>query len=466
MTAPQASAAPPPGTLGFCGRLKKALVGDPHARFVYVNNFEVERVWGRGEPALPGTGLSFSAATVNRIEEVGLPLAEPGDVVVLKEPPDPAFAAYLKGVGLFDGEVLAIDRNNPGRTVTEDALDSPRLLAALRALNDGRTYLAPLGVSALEERLADAAGLPLAGPAASVFRDVNGKIFSRELVDAAGLTPVPGSVCRTVDELAAALRSHLGPAGAPAVVVKESLGVSGRGLVVLDSRERADRLLRMVARAAPDGRVAVVVERWIEKRMDLNYQFLMDRDGRFAFETVKTALTRNGVHRGHLFPPALGAPELAQLENAAAVLSKALYAAGYHGLVGVDAILGADGTLYPCLEINARFNMATYQNRFAERLIPDGVSALATSFELRPERAYDFEEVAEALGAVPLISAEPTGAAGRGLLVTGFATLNATVLAEGRPYGRLYGVLLGANEPDVLALHARAQAALEEMTVR
>ncbi len=65
-------------------RLKSALTGDPAARFVYVNNFEVERCWGQGEPRLPGTGLSFSAATVNRIEEVGVLLADEDDAVVLK----------------------------------------------------------------------------------------------------------------------------------------------------------------------------------------------------------------------------------------------------------------------------------------------------------------------------------------------------------------------------------------------
>ena len=200
---------------GFTARLKSALVGDPTARFVYVNNFEVERVWGRGEPSLPGAGLSFSSATVNRIEEVGVLLADEHDAVVLKEAVDPGYAAYLAGLGAADGLHLTVDRNVPDRSVTLDALDSPRLLAALRALADGRTYLMPLGISPDEERLAEAAGLPLAGPSAAVCKEVNGKIFSRELVDAAGLTAVPGAECRTVDELAAGARRPPGPRGLP-----------------------------------------------------------------------------------------------------------------------------------------------------------------------------------------------------------------------------------------------------------
>ena len=60
----------------FTARLKTALVDDPTARFVYLNNFEVERNWGQDEPGLPGAGLSFSAAMVNRMEEVGVLLAD------------------------------------------------------------------------------------------------------------------------------------------------------------------------------------------------------------------------------------------------------------------------------------------------------------------------------------------------------------------------------------------------------
>ena len=445
---------------GFTARLKTALVGDAAARFVYVNNFEVERVWGQGEPRLPGAGLSFSSATVNRIEEVGVLLADEHDVVLLKDEVDAGYAAYLDGLGLAGGRRLTVDANDPERSITEDALASPRLLAELAALADGRTYLMPLGVSPQEELLATAAGLPLAGASAEICKAVNGKIFSRELVDAAGLTPVPGSVCRTLDELREALALHL-TAGSK-VVVKESLGVSGRGMVVLDDPRRGEQLLRMLARrAGPDRRVSVVVERWIDKRCDLNYQFIVGRDGGVWFETVKTALAENGVHRGHLFPPALSPDQIAQLESAAEVIGKALAAEGYLGLVGVDAIVGADETIYPCLEINARFNMATYQNRVAERHIPAGRYALATTFDLKPGRTHGFDELRAALGELLFDGRGP-----RGVLINNFATLNASLLAGREGYGRLYAICVGADERDVRELRQQTEDLLTEMVAK
>ena len=448
---------PAPRPAPFTRRLKTALVGNPDARFVYLNNFEVERAWAEGSPRLPGAGLAFSAATVNRIEEVGVLLADEADAVVLKAPVDAGYRAYLDTLGAAAGRELVVDYNEPARSVTADALASPRLRAELAGLADGATYLMPLGVSRDEELLAAAVGLPLAGPDAEVCRRVNGKIFSRELVDASDLTPVPGYTCRTWNELRDALDACLS-GGGQRVVVKESLGVSGRGMVVLDDARRARRLLEMLARKGTDQPVSVVVERWVEKRCDLNYQFVVGRDGTVGFETVKTVLTRNGVHRGHLFPPPLRPGQLRLLESAADVIGKALAAEGYFGLVGVDAILGADDTLYPCLEINARFNMATYQNRIAERLIRAGSTTLATVFDLRVRRAHRFEEVRAALGDLMFGAYAP-----RGVLVNNFSTLNAAVVPGREAHGRIYALCVGDDVDEVELMRTKAEEALNVM---
>jgi pimeloyl-ACP methyl ester carboxylesterase len=448
---------------GFTARLKAALVGDPGARFVYLNNFEVEREWGRNEPGLPGTGLSFSSATVNRMEEVGVLLADDLDVVVLKAPVDAAYAAYLHSLGTMAGRRLIVDHNEPKRSVTADALASPRLLAELSALADGRTYLMPLGISPDEERLADAVGIPLAGPSAATCKRVNGKIFSREIVDVSGLTPVPGIACRTLEELKAALDAYLTDDRGTRVVVKESLGVSGRGMVLLNSPRQGAHLVRMLARRGADSAVPVVVERWIDKECDLNYQFIVGRDGQVLFQTVKTALTENGVHRGHLFPPALRLDQAGQLNAAADVIGNALAREGYYGLVGVDAMLGVDGTLYPCLEINARFNMATYQNRIAERLIRPGQYALATVFNLRLTRAHSFDEVCSALGGLLFRGWPADGSGPPSVLINNFATLNAAVVGGRDSCGRIYGICVGDSAEDVKDVRTAAQAALTGM---
>ena len=441
--------------MNFVERLKKDLTGDEHARFVFVNNFEVERSWAVGEPKLPGAGIAFAGATVNRMEEMGALLADTGDVVVLKAAMDTEFSAYLGRLGAAAGTMLSAENSRPELMVTEDALNSPLLLEELRKLADGRTYLMPLGISAAEEELAKETGLPLAGTTAQTCKAVNGKIFSRQLVETIGIREVPGRVVRTVGELRPVLTELLAKGGR--VVVKESLGVSGRGMVVVADEKAAGRLLRLIERRGLDAPANLVVETWIEHAQDLNYQFVVSRTGNVRFETVKAAVLKDGVHQGHRFPVELPPVAAAELQDAVQKIGKALHAEGFFGLVGVDAMLATDGTLYPCLEINARFNMSTYQSRIAERFIPDGAHAIAANFGLRPSRVHTFAEVAEALGELLLDEGRGTG-----VLINNFATLNAAA-TDGNFHGRLYAICVADSAEAALELRQEAEARLQRM---
>ena len=441
--------------MNFVARLKQDLTGDPSARFVFVNNFEVERSWAVGEPKLPGAGISFAGATVNRMEEMGALLAGEGDVVVLKAEMDADFVAYLDRLGAAAGTTLSAENNDPARMVTEDALVSPKLLDDLRTLADGRTYLMPLGISAAEEELSKETGLPLAGTTAQICKAVNGKIFSRRLVADHGLRDVPGQIVETVCELREALTSQLARGGR--VVVKESLGVSGRGMVVVEDERGASRLLRLIERRGLEARANLVVESWIEHAQDLNYQFVVSRTGDVRFETVKAAVLENNVHKGHRFPVELPEAAMAELLDATEKIGKALYAEGFYGMVGVDAMLGADGTLYPCLEINARFNMSTYQSRIAERFIPEGKHAIAATIGLTLTRAHTFDEVRNALGDLFF---EGTGS---GVLVNNFATLNAAAPEDGSFHGRLYAICIADTPAEALRIRTEADTRLQEM---
>jgi hypothetical protein len=329
--------------LTFSQRLKRALVDDTTARFVYLSNFEVEREWAKGEPRLPGADVNFTAATVNRMEEMGVFLADDGDVVLLKEPPDPAYRSYLSEFGITSGQVLSPEESEPARLVTDDILASPGLLDRLRGLADGRTYLVPLGVSENVELLARQTGLPLATPSASVYKAVNSKVFGRALVDRVGLMSVPGASCTLVDQVVDAVERFLRPA--KRVVVKEALGVSGRGMAVLDDPARAARFLRLMARKTTE--VDVVVEEWIDKVEDLNYQFVIDRDGSVEFETVKAAVVEAGVHRGHRFPGCLPEKTLTELHRAADVIGGELFEYGFDFVTGAGVL--ALGHNHPAL---------------------------------------------------------------------------------------------------------------------
>ncbi|MEO3891256.1 ATP-grasp domain-containing protein [Nonomuraea sp. B5E05] len=425
--------------LMFLQRVKAALTGSPDTPLAFVGNFEVENQWAVGEKGLPRPGFSAGAAVVNRMDEFTLLLAGPHDHVILKEAPDEDYVAHLAELGVDLPRIHTVARNDPGRTVTLDALDDPGLVEKLSALEGVR--LAPHGTSILEERLSTATGLPLVTPRADVCKVVNSKIYSRRAADDAGLRQVAGRTAETMAELEAALDEALPLLDqGRSLVIKDAFGVSGKGIVVVEDRQRLERLHAMIRRRAAksgDDTVALVIEEWVAKSADLNYQFTVSPDANAHFDFVKEAITENGVHKGHRIPATITAAQMAELEESSQRLAKILARDGFYGVVGVDAMVDTSGRLYPVVEINARHNMSTYQLPLQERFMAPGQVALARQYPLRLSERLPYRVLRRKLAGLLL-----EGPGGAGLLVNNFATVNAAARESSSFDGRLYGLLI------------------------
>ncbi|MEK8227044.1 hypothetical protein NKG05_14660 [Oerskovia sp. M15] len=268
----------------FVHRVKEALTGDATTPLVFLGNFEVEDEWAHGEIGLPSVrGASASSAVVNRMDEFALLLAGKDDHVVLKSAPDPGYLAYLDSLGLDLPQVLVTDVDDPLRTVTRDALDSPRLQARLREVAADGARLLAHGTSTAEEELCAATGLASALPDAATTKTVNSKVYSRELCAELGIRQARGGP---------AARSTTSPEPSPrrrrpSPPVGPSGSRTRTGCRAGDPRRRRraplEQLLRMVVRRAErsgDERISVVIEEWADKATDLNYHFTVALDGR------------------------------------------------------------------------------------------------------------------------------------------------------------------------------------------
>jgi len=432
-------------------RLREVVAGDPDTPLVFAGNFEVENEWAAGQARLPTLSSPHGVAIVNRMDEFALLLGSARDRVLLKAEPDPDHLDHLAGLGFDLPPVHIVSGAVQERSVTADALADPATLRLLRAEAGRGAMLYPHGTSPVEEMLADRSSIPLAGPSAEICRTVNSKVLSRRLADRCDLRQPAGFACSSLDAFADAVERACAWLAEGPVVVKEAYGVSGKGLAVVDSAQRLRRILRMVAAQAARGlRVDFTVERWVPKASDLNYQVSVDRAGGTSLDVVKTALTEGGVHRGHRMPVTLGGRHLEQLEHAADVIGRELFALGYTGVVGVDALVEEDGSLDPVIEINARNNMATYQLALQERLVPEGRVALARHYGFTMGAPIPFREVRRRLGDLLL-----TVPGGRGAVVNNLATVNAAFATpwggQQRP-GRLYTVLVAGSEEQLRTL--------------
>jgi hypothetical protein len=432
-------------------RLKTALVGGPAARFVYLGNFEVERHWASGQVGLPG--LTASTAVVNRMDELALLLGQPDDIVMLKAPPDDGFLDYLRALGLTLPHVVAGQRRDPSSSVTEDALADDAMVRRVASLAGFHAYLLPHGVSPLEVELADRCGLRLAAAPADVCKSVNSKVYSRRLATQLGVRQPHGWACEFVDEFTEAIEGARGLiAQGHRVGVKDAFGVSGKGIIVVNDARRLDQLHRMVtaaARKSGTDRVGLVVEQWVDKRADLAYHFTVDRDAGVHFDHVGEAIIAGGVHQGNRLPARLTAPQLDEVVGTAEAVGAALAKDGYHGAVGVDAMLDPGGGLYPLVEINARNTMLTYRSALRERLVGPDMLTLARQYPVRAGRVISFAELRGQLDG--LLVARPGN---EGVVINAFATVNAD------PHGRIYTLVNASTSERLEALDAAVSARL------
>ena len=245
------------------------------------------------------------------MDEFALLLAGSGDHVVLKATPDPDYLSHLDELGFALPQLLVPSRirtreqhRHPGR-----AADDRPLLA--RAGQDRCARRRGLRRTACQR----AGGASWPNGPGSRWPPRRRPCARRSTArSTAGASPTSWACGRpaagpaaTLDELDAAVE-----AGARAARRRPP----GRGQGRLrrlrqghrGGRGRTPRWTGCTAWSAPgarrpgDDRVALVVEEWVAKRADLNYQFTVGRDGQVHFDFVKEALTEGGVHMGHRIP--------------------------------------------------------------------------------------------------------------------------------------------------------------------
>ena len=416
------------------------------ARFLWLSNFEAERFWApAGAVQLPKISQGDDVAVVNRLEEMSLFLAEYPDTLILREPSDEGFLGYLAGLGFRPPRILnvkAADRQTP---ISAAVLADEELCAHIsRLAREDNLYLLPFGKTRLEEEIAAKTGVKTLGPPARVVAYVNSKIYSRKLSTELGLKTIPGCECESPEDLEEGFR------GLKAIldegrklVLKEAMGVSGKGLVVIDSEAKFQQLTTLLKRRAKPGtRYYFVLEVWIDKERDINYQIFISASGEVRLLAIKEIVTQNGVHLGHRFPPALSDAQTACYEQAAQAIGRRLFADGFTGIAGLDSIIGREGEVYPALEINARFNMSTYQLGL-EHLIGPTAKVIAKYYPLVLAEPVSFVRVRDCIGD-KLFGATGDGA---GVLIQNFATVNVNArTADGGTFkGRLYALVVGES---------------------
>ena len=318
-------------------------------------------------------------------------LAAQDDAVLVQRAPSTVHLQRLRDAGLVLPEIIAY------------AGDLTRHPARHRTLGDlepwgwgpaTARFLAPLGAPAW-----DPARARLAGKAFGV--QVLRRLSERLREDWLAPDWTAGQVCTSAEAVQAHL-DHLRAEGLADVVLKAEYGAAGRGAVrLLGGAPLGTAEARWLARTlAQQG--CVVVEPWLDRRLDLSLHFDGRGDGRLRFAGLTRFFTdARGQYAGHWLgrlsddlPPEVIAllygegrdpRRLGRLSDAVGAVLSACLGAGWRGPVGVDVLVYAcprDGRLRlkPVVEVNPRWSMGRLALAL-QKHVPAGVPAV---FRLLP----------------------------------------------------------------------------------
>ncbi|NSW92017.1 MAG: ATP-grasp domain-containing protein [Firmicutes bacterium] len=347
--------------------------GSINTKHVWWLNIGAESVWGENHPhVLPQVTYKGNTRTVNRTEQLCLLLASEGDIVIQREKPSDVLLDHLQGIGFGEPEIYVPESygsENGQCSISELILRDEKLLEKLKNLNSkgsiNEVELAPYAITRFEEEISLRSGCKLIGAAEGITAWVNNKTNARILAEELGLPVTEGYICHTVEEAKAAVDSLKNNPCVNRIVVKEAYGASGKGMFIVDSEKDYQLLMVILGKNKnKDKRTDLIVERWHDTLIDLNYQIYIHKSGRLCYIPPKRQINKGSVYIGSEFPLADGLTDSQRnyYEECAIKIGRKLWEKGYYGFASIDSIItgAGEGVIIPIVEINGRFSLSTY----------------------------------------------------------------------------------------------------------
>lgn len=356
---------------------------------------EAERHWHNpNPPSILGPIVSprHEREITAAMDELALLVSRRIDLVILRRKPDQAFIDYLKSYGLGQGTVYCIEAEDPRKDLSYLILNDKTVMRAISAKKNecGQTGFMFFGATSNGDDLVRRTGVDSVSASSGVTELVNDKCYSSSMD--VPLNKVPSFVVHSSDDLVRCAKKMLGLAhkdGNGWILLKEPMGVSGRGIKIIKTEDELSLYTNYLKRRGLND-MNLVVEMYVDKRTDINYQFFVDDLGGIDYYSYKDAILSGQKHIGHYSTGKRDAWLDAMLSDASEKIGRDLSERGYYGVVGVDAIAAKSGQIFPLLEINARLNNSSFQWAL-DQVLASSYHLLTGQVILQISRKCEFE---------------------------------------------------------------------------
>lgn len=324
---------------------------------VWLFNIGTEKYWGDIVYSVTDKNENI---IVNHIEEMNLLISRKQDYVILRRQPCNCFLESLMEFGCEIPNILCPSSENEEKSISELVLEDVDLMKKLKKISNSNTlYFVPYGVSYLEEEIANRCGMKLIGASHSISKMINNKIYCRNVAEELSYNLSEGYICKTRDEVQKAYEKLTEKYNK--IIIKQPTGASGRGLWIIDNDEKKSIVFNIISRVLKkNSESSFIVEGWVEKKSDLNYQIYVTEGGNVDVFSIKEQLVDETVYVGSFMPPRISNEIKNQYLRFGKEIGKYLYDKGFNGVLGIDSVIAEDNRIIPIIEINARFTLSTY----------------------------------------------------------------------------------------------------------
>lgn len=328
---------------------------------LFISEFESEkRLRSSSSFSLPSLSLfkKRNDLLLHGMDGLTISMAEKGDILVTRIPLKDVYLHWWKETFCEVGNI------SPNSSPSDDNETSIyHLLQKDEATHEilKNSIIRNYAVTKEYYDMCNSIGLAVTEPDLAIVTMLNRKSWSNELRNRLGYAP-RGITVSSVEAFDACIHKMLDTYGN--VLVKDSMGVSGRGILPVDSHKAAERLSLHFRKQKEEGKQIFdfVIEPYLNCTMDFSCQLHIDRDG----STIIDGYQKNtGIGFGYYSSEILRRDETDLILSSgypACVMNigEEMAKTGYFGYACIDSMITDEDTVIPLLEINPRMSMGRF----------------------------------------------------------------------------------------------------------
>ena len=330
---------------------------------LFISEFEAEERLRKADSfSLPSLSLfrKRDELLLDGMDALAVTMADKGDTVITRIPLSEAYLRWWNDTfsEIRNCSPKPCDEAGPdGRETIYRLLERDPAMHGLLRENRIVNYAVTKDCYDLCESLS----LKVMEPSLSVIEMLSRKSWSNELRRRFGFSPYGVSVS-SIEEFDICIQEMLVNYGR--VLIKDSMGVSGRGIVPADSLKTAQRISLHFRKQREEGKknFDFVIEPYLNKTMDFSCQLRIAPDGEIRIDGYRK---NTGKGFGYRSSSALSEAELKLIfasgyREDVMKIAGAMAEAGYFGYACIDSMIADESTVIPLLEINPRMSMGRF----------------------------------------------------------------------------------------------------------